>query len=94
MSLFKGANAGEGGSLRFEAQYSFVYPNGEEAGSRPFVLWDGPPPPSEHLQIVEKRASLALDENAPAGQYLARIKVCDSASERCITAETPFTLTP
>lgn len=92
MALFSGATAGDDGSAKFEAQYSFVYPDGEEAGSRPFVFWDAPPPPADHLQIVENRASIELGADMLSGDYLARIKVCNVVSQHCVLAETPFHL--
>jgi len=94
MSLFKGATPGEDGSVRIEAQYSFVYPDGQEAGSKPFVLWEGAPPPVDHLQMVEDRAAIELGDDMLLGDYVARIKVCDPRTQRCVTAETPFRLVP
>ena len=94
MALFSGAAARDDGSVRLEAQYSFVYPNGDEAGSKPFVFWEGPPPPMDHLQMVENRAAIELGDDMPVGEYLARIKVCDVATERCLTAESPFRVLP
>jgi hypothetical protein len=90
MALFSGATAGDDGSARFEAQYSFVYPNGEEAGSKVFVFWEGPPPPADHLQMVEERAAIELGPDKSPGDYLARVKVCDVATQRCVTAESAF----
>ena len=78
------------GSARFEAQYSFVYPNGKEAGSKVFMFWDGPPPPAKHLQIVENRVSIEIDADKPLGEYLARVKVCNVSNERCVVAVHPF----
>lgn len=90
MALFSGAIADADGSARFEAQFSFVYPNGEEAGSKVFTFWDGPPPPAGHLQIVEERAAIELGPDKLLGDYLARIKVCNVTTQRCVTAEAPF----
>jgi hypothetical protein len=90
MALFSGATADDDGLARFEAQYSFVYPNGEEAGSKVLMFWDGPPPPAGHLQMVEERAAIELGPDKSLGDYLARVKVCNVTTKRCVTAETPF----
>jgi hypothetical protein len=90
MALFSGATAGDDGSARFEAQYSFVYPNGEEAGSKVFMFWEGPPPPADHLQMVEERAAIELGPDKLLGDYLARVKVRNVTTQRCVTAESPF----
>lgn len=90
MALFSGATAGNDGSARFEAQYSFVYANGKEVGSKVFTFWDGPPPPAKHLQMVENRASIELDADKPLGDYLARVKVCNVFTKRCVVAVHPF----
>jgi hypothetical protein len=94
LALFSGATAGDDGSARFEAQFSFVYPSGEEAGSKVFMLWDGPPPPAEHLQMADTRASIELGADKALGDYLARLKVCNLFTQRCVTAESPFRVLP
>jgi hypothetical protein len=92
MALFTGAAAGPEGTARYEAQFSFVYPNGEAAGSQVFVLWDGPPPTDDTRQTVEKKASIELGEDMEAGDYMARVKACNAHTGRCVEAVSPFRL--
>ncbi len=86
----RGASPGEDGSVKLEAQYSFVYPSGEVAGSKVFMLWEGFPPPADHLQMVDTKASIELGAEKSLGDYLARVKVCNVLTKRCVTAESPF----
>lgn len=94
MALFSGATPGADGAVQYQAQYSFVHPDGKEEGSQVFWFWDGPPPPADHLQIVERRAAIELGTDNPAGEYLARVMVCNVATGNCVTAVTPFRLRP
>jgi hypothetical protein len=94
LALFSGAAADGDGLVRLQAQYSFVYPNGEEHGSPVGNLWAAEAPPRDHLQMSEFRAALELDADKLPGRYLVRIKACDPSLQRCLTAETPFVLRP
>jgi len=44
--------------------------------------------------MVENRASIELGEDMQLGDYVARVKVCDVVTQRCITAESPFRVLP
>ncbi len=94
LALFSGATAGDGGAAKLEGQYSFVYPSGEEAGSEVFMFWDDAPPPADHLQVVGPRAAIELGADKAVGDYLARVKVCDVFTKRCVTAVSPFRVLP
>ena len=92
MALFTGANQGNDEPVQYQAQYSFVHPDGRAEGSHVFMFWDGLPPPADHLQMVEDRAAITLGDEHVAGEYLARIMVCNVATDRCVTAVSPFWL--
>lgn len=90
LALFTGARPDAEGLFRYKAQYSFVYPDGSEHGSPVGNLWWSEPPPADHLQMSEMRAAIEVTDTTQPGDYLARIKACDAALERCVTAQTPF----
>ena len=90
LALFRGAQPDEGGLFRYKAQYTFVYPDGTPHGSPVGNLWWSEPPPADHLQMSEMRAAIEIGDDTPPGDYLAAIKACDAALERCVTAQTPF----
>jgi hypothetical protein len=94
LALFSGETAAEEGQLRLEAQYSFIYPDGSQHGSQVGKLWWSAPPPADHLQMSEFRSAIELGPDMPTGDYLARIKVCNPVSQRCVTAESPFRVLP
>lgn len=90
LALFRGARPDETGLLRYQAQYTFVYPDGAAHASPVGNLWWSEPPPADHLQMSELRAAIDVDETTPPGDYVAAVKACDAASDRCLTAQTPF----
>ena len=67
-----------------------VYPDGTPHGSPVGNLWWSEPPPADHLQMSELRAAIEIGDDTPPGDYVAAIKACDAASDRCMTAKTPF----
>ena len=90
LALFTGAQPDAEGQFRYQAQYTFVYPDGSPHGSPVGNLWWSEPPPADHLQMSELRAAIEIGDDTPPGDYVAAIKACGAVHGRCVTAQTPF----
>jgi hypothetical protein len=90
LALFRGARPDAEGMFRYQAQYTFIYPDSTSHGSPVGNLWWSQPPPADHLQMSEFKAAIEIGDDTPPGDYVAAIKACDAATDRCVTAQTPF----
>ena len=93
--FFSGATAGPNGRARVEAELSVDYPDGKPAAwGFDALLWNAVAPPAGHLQFGTTTRSFTFPAGEPLGRYRVRARVCDVASDRCVSLEHPLQLLP
>lgn len=93
MVHFRGLQADDQGTATITAQFSLTGPDGAvEFAGQELLLWQGPPPPTDHLQIGMQNLSWSFDQDAKPGKYLIEASICDQAGTRCLKLSHPFEL--
>ncbi len=89
--LFSGCAPDAAGLCSLVASLEILRPDGSSLVSVPDIpLWNGQPPPAEHLQIAGQSLEIAIDKKEPLGTYRIRGKVCNQGSQRCVELSLPF----
>jgi len=90
---FQGAVADAEGKARVEADLRLVGPEDGVRSSTPGILvFDGEAPPSGHLQLGDRGATLELAAGEPRGAYRVEAEVCDRVANRCVSLVHPISL--
>ncbi len=91
--LFSGCVPDAAGLCSLMASLDILRPDGSSLMSAPDInIWNGPPPPVEHLQIAEQSLEISIDKKEPLGTYHIRGKVCNQGTQRCVEFSLPFEL--